>query len=130
MNGGYDTILYLLLAAGLLCSAGCTTQQEPAGALNDTPHLIPESWVPPTGTTVAVAKVPTGFPGPVVSPLLPTQNETQGPATPTRIPRLYGKDAMDNPRIELFAVKKESMTFDIPDCGMRAAFPQAAGDPG
>jgi hypothetical protein len=37
---------------------------------------------------------------------------------------------MDNPRIEFFAIKKESMPFDIPACGMLAAFPQAAGDPG
>jgi hypothetical protein len=130
MSRGSVIILSLILAAGLLCSTGCTTLQEPAGVLNDTPYDIPESLTPPTGTPGVVTEMPPGFPGPVVSPLLPTQNETQGPATPTRIPRLYGKDAMDNPRIELFAVKKESMTFDIPDCGMRAAFPQAAGDPG
>ncbi len=126
---GFDLIC-LLLAASLLWTAGCITPQEPAGALNDTPHLIPESWAPPTGTTVAVAEVPTGFFGPAVSPLLMTQNETPVPVSPTRIPRLYGKEAMDNPRIELYTVKKESMPFEIPDCGMRTVFPQAAGDPG
>lgn len=123
-------ITCLLLAAGLLCSAGCTTQQEPAGALNDTPHSIPGSLASPTGTPVVVAEMPTDFPGPAVSPLLPTRNETPLPVLRIRIPRLYGKDAMNNPRIVLFTVKKESMSFDIPDCGMRAAFPQAAGNPG
>jgi hypothetical protein len=35
---------------------------------------------------------------------------------------------MSDPRIVLLTYDKECMAFNIPDCGMRVAFPQAAGD--
>lgn len=101
----------------------------------------------PEAGEVPLQIIPTGTPA-LVTPAItqylspsPTQEEvtvntsmsvpvgTPLPVTTTWIPKSTGRDAIDEPRIVLLGFVKEVKSYDIPDCGMREAFPKVAGDP-
>jgi hypothetical protein len=132
MNGIVVTCSVLVI--GLLCCAGCTSTEAP-----ETPvPAVPQATIIQTSTVTTADSVPAATPpaAPIIpatadaTPAISTPVGTPVPVTPTWIQESYGKDAMSDPRIVLLTFDKECMAFDIPDCGMRVAFPQAAGDPG
>jgi len=84
---------------------------QPATTLSQTPAPLTAT----TGTEPATTAIT-----PLATPV---------PVTPTWIPKAYGRDAVDEPQVLLLSFVKEAKYYDIPDCGMRVAFPEVAGDP-
>jgi hypothetical protein len=123
MNAPGTGIRILVAMIILLFCAGCTSPPDspatevpvsPPPAAQISPVLTTAIQVPET--TVAAVPATT----PEVIPVV---------ATPTWIPKTYGRDTLDNPQIVLLTFRKECFIFDIPDCAMREVFPEAAGDP-
>lgn len=116
----------LLLVAGLLFSAGCTSPQVPAG----TPTITPQA----PGTATPSATVSPVTPSPIIAArTVEATPSVTVPATPAPKPTWIQKpsvmDSADDPSIFFQTTTMEALVFDIPDCGMRAAFPEAAEDP-
>ncbi|HEX3002369.1 MAG TPA: hypothetical protein VHN82_08405, partial [Methanoregula sp.] len=114
----------LLLVAVLVFSAGCTSP-SPSDILAPAPStLIPDTPAPQIPATTP--------PSPLPTTLADTMVTTMATVTPvqtaTWIPKTY--DVTGNPRIILLEFRKEYFKSNLPDCGMRAAFPGAAADPG
>jgi len=132
--GSYSTrILCAVLITGLLFCAGCMSSQVNESPVTTAPQVPAlEAPVPAAVTGIPAATLPAAPPVPEPAgqaPAVTVPAETSVSVTPTWIPKTYGKDAMNDPRISLLTFYKECMVFDIPDCGMRHAFPQAAVDP-
>lgn len=116
-----------LLCACLLFCAGCTSPAPAPAVTTPAGPGTADSTLPPATLPAASATVPPAVP--------PSATETGVPATtavtatPAWIEKAYGRDALDNPQILLLIFKKEPLIFNIPDCGMRTEFPEAAADP-
>lgn len=119
----------ILLLTLLILSAGCSSV-SPSGSNGGT---IPT--LAPVATTAAMAAA--GQVEPTVVNPIPTEpaaiitpatahTPAQSP-TPTRVYPTYG--ATGDPRIIVLEFRKEYFNADLPDCGMRASFPEAAADP-
>jgi hypothetical protein len=130
MNVSGFRFMTIVLLAGMIFCGGCSSKTVPEAA----PAITPQAA--PTGTAAAEitrTAVPLSLlPAPAVTgvqniSLAPS--ETPVAVTTTWIEKTYGKDAMENPQIVLLNSVKGAKIYDIPDCGMRVAFPQAAGDP-
>jgi hypothetical protein len=119
----------MVLLSGLVFCAACTSSDTQGGT------GIPTEQVTRIGTPVTSVS-PSG-PGPSLTPAsaavtdqsTPVPQETTVKVTTPWIQKAYGKNALDDPRIVLEKLTKKSMAFDIPDCGMRQVFPEAAADP-
>jgi hypothetical protein len=121
-----------ILAACLLFSAACISPGIP-GSIHS-PQQVTE-----TGTSSPVSPAITRCfsPSPSPTPGRATVNTTGSvptgipvPSATKWIPTSTGRDAMDEPRIALLSFVKECKPYNLPDCGMREAFPQIAGDSG
>lgn len=127
MNTRISCLPVCCLCVCLLLCAGCTSPASP-------PAVTPPAGTPAATPALSPATTPAT---PVPSPATPLQPSpvTTIPvtaaiaATPTWIEKAYGRDALDNPQILLLTFKKQPLIFNIPDCGMRAEFPEAAADP-
>jgi hypothetical protein len=129
MNMPAFRLMILILVYGLVSCGACvstSTPEAPGIAVQGTP--VETAGAGSTATAVSSTPLPT--PARTV-----VQNTSPAPAsspvaiTTTWIPWTSGKDTTDEPRIVLLSFVKEAKTYTIPDCGMRVAFPQAAGDP-
>ena len=119
----------ILLLTLLIISAGCSSVSPSGSTVGTKPTTAPFA------TTPAMAEA--GQVAPPVITLLPaetatiiTSATTQTPAqstTQTRVYPTYG--ATGDPRIIILEFRKEYFNADLPDCGMRASFPEAAADP-
>ena len=122
-----SALLLILLLVPLLLSAGClsgsgegrapvtTATAAPAAITHPATVLVtlPAPTLPPAETAAVITA------GPEVSP-------TTAPATTWVVPT-YG--ATGDPRIIVLNFQKEYFNADLPDCGMKKFFPEAAGDP-
>lgn len=131
MAQGGIPFLVLLLVVALVCGSGCLAPPDTAARTTDTP---PATTVTPPAVSQIIPDIPP-VPEPPVAPVTtpsPAASVTKSPRAtipPTWIPKTYGRDASDDPFIERLTFVKECFIFDIPDCGMRVVFPEAAGDP-
>jgi hypothetical protein len=124
MHPRLPCLICVLLVGSLAFCAGCTSP------LPDTPPVT-------TPLAVLVATPITGVSlAPVPIPIAPQDETTSAvispsktPVTPTWIPKPSVMDSAEDPYIFFQTTTKEALVFDIPDCGMRATFPEAAEDP-
>jgi hypothetical protein len=127
MNMNRSGLICTLFLFCLVFLAACTTPGQPPAA------VTPAVPAPVTGTPVPVLSPAVQVTIPL--PATTTVNTSSAPAgaavntTVTWIEQAYGRDAADEPQIVLQNFARKALVFDIPDCGMREAFPQAAGDP-
>lgn len=124
------TAMQILLVAGLVFSAACISPGSPGdtGFFSKQPDgmgtLVPTA---PPGAPIA-SPFPTP-PGTTTKNVSAQPEVTGSPVTTPTIPKSYGRDAADEPQIILLKFVRNGVAYDIPDCGMRVAFPQAAADP-
>lgn len=120
-------VLPILLLVPLILSAGCLSISGETGASVATATSAPAATTQPTEVLVTL-------PAPTLPPAETAAVSTTGPvlsSSPspgaTWIAPTYG--ATGDPRIIVLNFKKEYFNADLPDCGMRKFFPEAAGDP-
>jgi hypothetical protein len=128
-----SVLLLILLLVALLLSAGClsgsgddrspftTATAAPAATMQSAAVLVtlPSPTLPPAET--AAAETPE-----LSKPSTVTTTAAPVPA-PTRVEKVY--DATGDPRIIILQFEKSYFNHDLPDCGMRQSFPEAAADP-
>eukprot|EP00825_Cyclidium_porcatum_P028345 TRINITY_DN30632_c0_g1_i2.p2 TRINITY_DN30632_c0_g1~~TRINITY_DN30632_c0_g1_i2.p2 ORF type:complete len:269 (-),score=-14.29 TRINITY_DN30632_c0_g1_i2:161-967(-) len=125
-------VIVILLVSGLAFGAGCTSPATPGVTTVATPPpapvVTPSPPVPAALPAAAPASVPatgtTGTTGSSTPPLT-----VPSPAATQITPSAMG-DSVDNPHIVLLEFTKDYFSSNLPDCGMKAAFPQVAGNPG
>lgn len=126
MNAHGLFFISAILIIGVICCAGCTSPQAPAV----TPTVVPQA---PAAASPS-ATVPPATPSPTIgartieATLAVTVPATAVPEPPW-IQKPSVMDSADDPYIFFQTTTKEALVFDIPDCGMRATFPEAAEDP-
>jgi hypothetical protein len=116
----------ILLLGMLILSAGCSSVSPPPGTAGTTTTLGPVA----SPTSAGQATFPVATPATTETPAIITPATGQTPAlslTPTWVYPTY--DATGDPRIIVLEFRKEYFNADLPDCGMRASFPEAAADP-
>lgn len=119
-------IVGMLLLGMLILSAGCTSVSPTARTADANTTPRPVAAMTATGdTTLTVATPATIEESPTITPA--TQQTPIPLLTPTRVYPTYG--ATGDPRIIVLEFRKEYFNADLPDCGMRASFPEAAADP-
>ncbi len=120
-------LILTLFLVSLLLSAGCLSGSgESKGSETVAPAA---TTAPPVATPVLIT-----LPAPSLPPAETAAVTTPGPevsSTPaiaeTWVVPTY--DATGDPRIIVLKFQKEYFNADLPDCGMRLFFPEAAGDP-
>jgi len=116
----------ILLLGMLIFSAGCSSISSPGSTATTTTPPVP---VAATETAVQVtpkAAIPVTAETAAIITLTPGHTPTVS-LTPTRVYPTYG--ATGDPRIIVLEFRKEYFNADLPDCGMRASFPEVAADP-
>lgn len=118
------SVLILVLAAVLVFSSGCTAPASPEKTPAVTPAPTPVSAQPSVQTS----------PVPIPATTRPVVVATTAPAAApapaaTWIPRSSEAASVDNPHTVFLDFTKSYFRVTIPDCGMKAVFPAAAGDP-
>jgi hypothetical protein len=115
-----------LLLVLFLISAGCMSVPSPDRAAGITVAPSPATALP-TGVSVTV-------PTPTLAPaetaviiMAPLTTEPKPSPSPTWVYQTY--DATGGPRILVLEFHKSYFNADLPDCGMRMFFPDAANDP-
>jgi len=120
-------MLLILLLVTILLSAGCLSGTseggEPVTTTTTTPAAITQS-----ATVLVTLSVPTLPPAETaaVTTAGPEVSSTTAPAATWVVPT-YG--ATGDPRIIVLNFQKEYFNANLPDCGMRKFFPEAAMDP-
>lgn len=122
-----SVLLLVLLLVPILLSAGCLSGSGEGGASVTTATTAPAA-------TTQSATVLVTLPAPTLPPAETAAITTAGPevsSTPapaaTWIVPTYGTTG--DPRILVLNFQKEYFNADLPDCGMRKFFPEAAGNP-
>ncbi|MDD1694735.1 MAG: hypothetical protein LUQ71_08425 [Methanoregula sp.] len=119
----------IVLISGLVFCAGCTSSTSMGNATVITPA---PSRIETQSVTLPVTSLP-GVPVPAPSTTTvpaDTPPEVTPVPTTTWIQKSSVTDAADDPQIVVLQFSKEYFSSDLPDCGMRMAFPQVATDPG
>jgi hypothetical protein len=110
------TILLVLLLAGIILTAGCSSPQSPA--VTPTVTSIPASPPATIMTTGPVSPEPS--PSSTASPAHPSFGMTT--VATTRI-------ASDNPHLDYLNIRKRTFVDPLPNCLMENALPAVAKDP-
>jgi len=122
-------IFCIILISGLVFSTGCMSS-VPAGnvtVVTRTPAAPETPTVSLQVTTLASEPVPVATPTP--SPAATTPVITPAPTT-TWIQKSSITEAANDPYIVILEFSKDYFRSDLPDCGMRMAFPQVANNTG
>lgn len=127
MNVSPRIILCIILVTGFVLSAGCASLPSAGGAATATRT--------PAQTEVTTVPLPVASPGDTPVPATTTGPFGTTPSltpstTATWIPKSSGESAADDPQIVLLQFAKGYFNAEIPDCGMRMAFPQVANNTG
>jgi len=120
-------LLLILLLVPLLLSAGCLSGSGDGGVPVTTATTAPAA-ITQSAAVLVTLPAPTLPPAETaaVTTAGPEDSSTTAPAATWVVPT-YG--ATGDPRIIILQFQKEYFNADLPDCGMRKFFPDAATDP-
>ncbi|AGB02106.1 hypothetical protein [Methanoregula formicica] len=126
-TGLLPLLLLILLLVPILLSAGCLSGTGEGGAPVTTATASPAATTE-SATVLVTLSAPTLPPAETaaVTTAGPEGSSTTAPAATWVVPT-YG--ATGDPRIIILQFQKEYFNADLPDCGMRKFFPEAATDP-
>lgn len=129
MNANGIVPVCIILVCGLVFCAGCMSSRSPDSTIAATlPTTLIETPVAPIATTAPPASL-VSTPAGAASPT-PGERPTLPVATTTWIQEPSVEEKATDPQILVLAFVRNYFKSDLPDCGMKASFPQVANEAG